>query len=202
MRVRVLDRNGKHLPGVTLEYIWGHNRAVIEVRDLDPNITIPDGIGEVSFVARYPGATPVPARALATDPEAIIQFKDVTRPSEIPLLWISIVAVLFVGTVGLAFVSQAIALFAFGIIFLSAMLVLAFAFPHPTPIQYLVMRIVLALASAGIAGILTGFIDVVIPGLNPNAKPFVAAGGALAVFVIVYFRSPAALVATPPPSSK
>jgi hypothetical protein len=105
--------------------------------------------------------------------------------------------VLFVGTVAIAFFNQVIATFAFGIIFVVAMLVLAFTFSQPTPIQYLVMRIVLALASAGIAAMLTGFISVEIPAIGSNARPLVQAGGALAVFVIIYFRSPAALVATP-----
>jgi hypothetical protein len=197
MRVRVLDRNGNHLPGVTLEYFWADNHACIEVRDLEPNISIPAGVKEVSFLGTYPGAEPVKSRALATDPEAILRF-DVRRPVEIPIWLLAAAGILFAITIGLAFINQGIALFAFGVIFITAMLVLALVIPHPTPIQYLVIRIVLALAGAGIAGLLTGFIDVVIPGLDPNARPLVAAGGALAVFVIIYFKSPAALVAKPP----
>jgi hypothetical protein len=81
--------------------------------------------------------------------------------------------------------------------FITSMIILAFKFPHPTPIQYLVMRIVLALSSAGIAGIFTGFIAVNIPGVGAAAQPLVTAGGALAVFAVVYFKSPAALVAEP-----
>jgi hypothetical protein len=85
------------------------------------------------------------------------------------------------------------AVFLFGVVFIIAIMVLAFAFPNPTPIEYLVMRIVLAVATAGIATLLTGFIDVTIP-------HFVKAGGAFAVFVIVFFYNPAALVvASSPP---
>ncbi len=108
---------------------------------------------------------------------------------------------LFVGTIVLAFFNQIIATFAFGIVFIVAMTVLAFAFPNPTAIQYLVMRIVLALSSAGVAGMLTGFIAVEIPSIA-GAAPLVKAGGALAVFVIVYFRSPADLVVVPKSSPR
>jgi hypothetical protein len=85
------------------------------------------------------------------------------------------------------------AIFIFGVVFVTAILVLAFVFPSPTDMQYLVMRIVLALATAAVATLLTGFINVEIPN-------FVKAGGAFAVFVIVYWYNPAALVAKPPSS--
>ena len=48
-------------------------------------------------------------------------------------------------------------------------------------------RIVLALASAGIATFVPGF-------LRLKIKNWLSAGGALAVFAIVYFFSPATLV--------
>ena len=76
---------------------------------------------------------------------------------------------------------ERIAIFAFGATFVTALLVRAVVFPEPTPFQYTVFRIVLALAAAGIAAF----------------KTIVRAGGALAVFVIVYFFSPAGLVVTP-----
>jgi hypothetical protein len=79
-----------------------------------------------------------------------------------------------------------IAIFAFGLGIVLALLVLIFKLPHPTPFQYVVMRVLLALASAAIATMLTGFLDVEIPN-------FLKAGGALAVFVVVYFKAPAAL---------
>ncbi len=76
---------------------------------------------------------------------------------------------------------ERIAIFAFGATFVTALPVRAVVFPEPTPFQYTVFRIVLALAAAGIAAF----------------KTIVRAGGALAVFVIVYFFSPAGLVVTP-----
>jgi hypothetical protein len=76
--------------------------------------------------------------------------------------------------------------FAFGVIFVIVLLVLAIKFPEPTPFQYTVFRIVLALAAAGVAAMIPGF-------LNVNLSKAVRAGGALGVFVIVYFYSPAGL---------
>jgi hypothetical protein len=85
---------------------------------------------------------------------------------------------------------ERIAIFAFGATFVTALLVRAVVFPEPTPFQYTVFRIVLALAAAGVAAFVPGFLEV-------RCKTIVRAGGALAVFVIVYFFSPAGLVVTP-----
>lgn len=76
--------------------------------------------------------------------------------------------------------------FAFGVVFVIVLLVLATLVPNPTPFQYTVFRIVLALAAGGVAAMIPGFLTVTVPN-------FLRAGGALAVFVIVYFYSPAEL---------
>ena len=76
--------------------------------------------------------------------------------------------------------------FVFGVIFVVVLLYAAFAVPNPTAFQYTVFRIVLALAAAGVAGMFSGF-------LNIKISNWLKAGGALAVFAIVYFYAPAAL---------
>jgi hypothetical protein len=85
---------------------------------------------------------------------------------------------------------QPVAGFTFGTVFCIALLVLAFVFPEPTPFQYTICRIILALAVAGVAALVPGFLHI-------SLRGSVRAGGALGVFVIVYFFSPASLVATP-----
>jgi len=85
---------------------------------------------------------------------------------------------------------ERIAIFAFGAIFVVALLLLAVVFPKPTPFQYTVFRIVLALAAAGVATLVPGIIEV-------KYKTIIRAGGALAVFVIVYFFGPAILGVAP-----
>lgn len=84
--------------------------------------------------------------------------------------------------------SQIIAAFVFGVIFVSVILFLTF-FSHSVPLddnRMWIIRIVMALAAAGVAAILPGFIDLEgkIPWLNVTV---VRAGGALAVFCLVLF---------------
>lgn len=80
-----------------------------------------------------------------------------------------------------------IAVFVFGVSFVSTLLVLAINFPRPTDFQYLVFRIVLAISVAGIAANMPGLLDV-------SVSSIVSASGALGVFVVVYFFSPANIV--------
>lgn len=75
----------------------------------------------------------------------------------------------------------------FGVIFVAAILALAVVFPTPTPFQYTVFRIVLAIAAAGFVSMTPGFLEVTV-------SNWVRAGGALAVFVILFFYNPADLV--------
>lgn len=74
--------------------------------------------------------------------------------------------------------------FTFGVVFVSVMLLIAFLKPDPTEFQYTVFRAVLAMSLAGIAVVIPGFIEV-------RVSKFLVAGGALAVFVMVYFWNPA-----------
>lgn len=78
----------------------------------------------------------------------------------------------------------------FGAAFLVAILAMAVVFPSPTAFQYTVFRIVLAISAAGFAAMIPGFLEVTV-------NNYVRAGGALAVFVIIFFFSPANLVALP-----
>ncbi|MCI0558143.1 MAG: hypothetical protein MN733_06580 [Nitrososphaera sp.] len=76
------------------------------------------------------------------------------------------------------------------VVFMVFMLSIAISVPNPTSFQYTVFRTVLALAGGGFASMIPGFISV-------QVRRAVRAGGALAVFVVLYFFSPAALVLNP-----
>lgn len=82
---------------------------------------------------------------------------------------------------------QRIAAFAFGVVFLSALLAIAIFIPHPADFQIYVFRIVLAIAAAGVAAMIPGV-------LNVSVADWVRAGGAIAVFVIIYAVNPPSLV--------
>jgi hypothetical protein len=77
---------------------------------------------------------------------------------------------------------------AFGVVFLGILLTIAILIPQPSTFQSFVFRIVLALAAAGLGAVIPGFLHV-------QAGPFVRAGGAIALFVIVYWFNPPQLLA-------
>jgi hypothetical protein len=67
------------------------------------------------------------------------------------------------------------------------MLTIALAVPDPTPTQWFVFRLVLALAAAGIGAVIPGLIVV-------QVAKLIRAGGAIALFVIVYYLNPPQLI--------
>jgi hypothetical protein len=85
--------------------------------------------------------------------------------------------------------------FGFGVVFVVVMLGIALFVPYPSPTQWFTFRVVLALAAAGVGALLPGLISV-------TAGPYVKAGGALALFVLVYWFNPARLVTSAPAESK
>ena len=78
--------------------------------------------------------------------------------------------------------------FVFGVIFLAALLLFVLFVPNPTPPQFEVIRIILALVGGGVAAMIPGFLNLQ---LAARAALMFRAGGVLAVFAIVYFYSPA-----------
>ena len=79
---------------------------------------------------------------------------------------------------------QQLSAFGFGVVFIIVLLLIAIRFPEPRPFQYEVFKVVLALAAAGVAAMIPGF-------LHFEISKWLRAGGALAVFAIVYFKTPA-----------
>jgi hypothetical protein len=70
----------------------------------------------------------------------------------------------------------------FGAVFCTVLLVVAVLIPDPTPTSMFIFRVVLSIAAGGIGA--------VIPGLLQVDIPYVRAGGALALTVVVYFFNP------------
>jgi len=82
--------------------------------------------------------------------------------------------------------------FVFGVLALSALFAVAILAPDHNALLITISRVTLALACAGIAAIIPGFLDVE---LGKGAINAIRAGGALAVFVLVFFFNPPALIA-------
>ncbi len=87
--------------------------------------------------------------------------------------------------------------FIFGVIFVTALLAIVVFIPNPTSYQFEVIQIILALAAGGVAAMIPGFLNLKL-GLGTNLA--IRAGGALAVFAVVYFYSPAHWVSPEPPA--
>ncbi|MGA1861038.1 hypothetical protein VH569_34065 [Azospirillum sp. 11R-A] len=85
--------------------------------------------------------------------------------------------------------------FVFGVAFLTALLALVITFPNPTAQQFEVFRIIIALAAGGVGAVIPGLLDL---RMSLGTKVALRAGGALAVFAVVYFYSPARWIAEAP----
>lgn len=86
---------------------------------------------------------------------------------------------------------EKIALFLFGVFFLIVMLAMAVAIPNPSPLQWRVFGLVLALIAAGIGAVVPGLIQI-------HVTPWIRGGGAAALFVLVYLFNPAVIVSVDP----
>ena len=76
-----------------------------------------------------------------------------------------------------------------GFIFIVALLIIALVIPQPSDFQLFVFRLVLALAAAAFGSVIPGFLEV----HGKVKKMTLRAGGAIALFVIVYLLNPPAL---------
>src|SRR5450755_424260 len=81
---------------------------------------------------------------------------------------------------------EKIAIFVFGVVFVTILLVVAVFIPNPTEFQFFVFRVVLALVAAAIAALVPGFLNI----QSQVYRNKIRAGGAVAVFVIVYLINP------------
>ena len=91
---------------------------------------------------------------------------------------------------------ERIAVFAFGVIFLCAILYLLVKIPNPTVSQFFGFRLTLALAAAGIGALLPGFLNIE---LTLPLQGAIRTGGALALFASVWFVNPATIGINPVP---
>ncbi|WP_019867646.1 hypothetical protein [Methylovulum miyakonense] len=88
-------------------------------------------------------------------------------------------------------IAQITIAFLFGVSFVITLLVVAVKYPNPTAFQYNVFRIILSLAASGVAAMIPGFINLE---LSTGTELLIRAGGAIAVFVIIFFFNPAPLI--------
>ncbi len=73
----------------------------------------------------------------------------------------------------------------FGVIFISVLLFISIKKGGFAPQQFFVIRVVLAISAAAISAILPGYIS-----LPSSAQIPISAGGAMALFAVIYFLNP------------
>jgi hypothetical protein len=169
--VRVVDRSGFQIPDATIQY-WingegpltatGHGQANIELAD-------DLGAASVSVKATYEGVEQGPTVLSADQSEWRFQFDTDIYP-----LWRGFIMKHFSALVGIFFILLA--------------LVLVFVFDSPTPLQTHLVLAMFALGGGGFGGEVAGFIKT---SLTLGTKLKIAAGGAAAIFVVLYFFIPA-----------
>lgn len=89
---------------------------------------------------------------------------------------------------------EKIAIFAIGVAFVATLILIALFVPEPKPFPIFIFRVVLALGAGALGALIPGFIEV-------KFRNWLRAGGAIALFVIVYLINPPELiseVARPP----
>jgi hypothetical protein len=84
-----------------------------------------------------------------------------------------------------------VAAFSFGVVFIVVMLVISLRVPTPSETQWFVFRVVLAAAAAGVGAVIPGLLVV-------RVHRYIRAGGALALFLLVYWFNPPKLVVSGP----
>jgi hypothetical protein len=91
--------------------------------------------------------------------------------------------------------SQLIASVALGVLGLIAMVIISVAIPSPTPWQQFIFRATIAISGAAAIAIVPGFIDVRLRMNGWGSYLTVLAGGAIGVFVLMWFYSPTFIAA-------
>ena len=91
---------------------------------------------------------------------------------------------------------ERVAIFAIGVAFVATLLGIALGVPQPSDFQIFIFRVVLALGAGALGALIPGFIEV-------TFRNWLRAGGAIALFVLVYMINPPALIAEggPPPDA-
>lgn len=171
--IDVRDRNHRFVSGATVE-MWVNQKRITSAEKITKPATfhVNDTNAPLEFVAKYGGhKSSVKLAQDAWDYEILLQ--NLEMPPDAPHQ---------------SFIEAHLA-FVFGVGGLILAIILAIFFPNSRrPDLYKYFAILAALSGGGIASEIPGFLNL---RYSPSGKFIIAAGGALAVFVIMYFFKPA-----------
>jgi hypothetical protein len=166
-----VDQNHQRIAGAVFEWFvngipgGGGNSAggFSSYEVLDPGV-------KISVSATVDGITQGPVKLDAAAKEYEFRFTDIV----VNPLWRQIFMKHFPAIVGIVFIFIA--------------LTLVFVFPNPQPLQKHLILAVFALGGGGFGGEIAGFLNA---NLTLSSKLTITAGGAAAIFVLLYFFFPA-----------
>lgn len=193
IRISVRDKHGNPLPDSAVKvFVDGAHYGDIPQTEGSGTILI-DKPGRVEVEASYPGFAKKSV-ALADDANNYtFEFKTtggyspMTKDIGAAVVGLVIVVGLILGAFYLGFLAGLLPL-AMGVILLIAALVLAFVFSQPTVLQAQLVRSTFALSAGALATQIPGLLNV---SVNVGTQAAITAGGAIGVYVITFFFTPA-----------
>jgi hypothetical protein len=178
LNVFVVDRNGIPVPGAKVIASDGDeligSGTTTSTRNRPVGLQLDEAYECIDITVEYKKWRKGPVCVDLTNRNYEVVFEEVSLPqsSTGPSTW------------------EKILVFIFGLTFVIVLLLVALAVPNPTDFQLFVFRIVLALAAAGVAALIPGFLNIE----SKTALYAVRAGGALGVFLLIYLVNPPALL--------
>lgn len=168
--VHVRDADNHLVDGATIKWkVDGKDRGRIDNSDGNGTITILDQNGIVEVTVEYDGHSETRQLALE-QADCNIVLPDVHMTTT----WKNIMERHFPAVIGIFFILVAI--------------ILGFAFSHPSPLQIHIILAVLSLGGGAFGTEISGMIKV---NLTLTKKFVIAATGAAAIFIVLYFAVPA-----------
>src|SRR6185503_13850190 len=168
LNIHVVDVNGRKIPGATVAYYHIGEDAAFGgcttnmFQFMPSSIQTPPEVKAVVIEVTYQSHKMKDTVDLERR-NVTFKFKDVELP-------------------GAPMKTEIILAFTFGVVGIATMLAIALFLPNPTPFQYTIFRILLALECAGVAAVIPGILSVKIGN-------FIKASSAIGSFVIIYFYS-------------
>lgn len=193
--VFVRDKHGRPLPGATiLMEVDGKPRGGVKDSEGRASLTVAGPANaRVRLTARYPGESEQSVVLSEDQQDWTFTFAVVGGYSNMArhILAIGASLALILVLIGVAFYAGLMAgvlPLALGAVLLMTALTLAFIFGKPTKLQSHLIRGTFALGAGAVASQIPGWLEVTI---SVGTKSAIAAGGAIAVYVISFFFVPA-----------
>lgn len=193
IRIFVRDCHRRPLPGSTVKF-YLDDSPVGEIQDSEGSASLQVAqSGTIKVEVTYPGQHPQSEVLGAGQDDFTFQFnvRGGFSPMKKDILAALLGAAIVAGLILLAFylgILAGVLPLALGVVLLVIALVLAFTFGTPTLLQAQLIRSTFALAAGALATQIPGLLNV---NLSIGTQAAITAGGAIGVYIITFFFTPA-----------